>query len=219
MISEIVVPGPTDVDAQDFLREQQHMVSILKEHLTQAQARMKKYADKKRLERTSEVGDMVYLRMQPYRMAAFGIRQAMKLTTKLYGPYRILQKIGHVAYKLQLLEHIGIHPVFHASQLKKHLGAHAIPSKGLPLVDCTGKIKTEPLAVFETRSLPHNGILVTEWLINWENLKPEEVTWEDANFIKQTFPDFFESYLKISCSTIREDKYDLRGEHCQLPKD
>ena len=50
MINEIAVPGPTDADAQDFLREQQHMVSILKEHLTQAQARMKKYADKTRLE-------------------------------------------------------------------------------------------------------------------------------------------------------------------------
>ena len=50
MINEMAVPGPTDADALDFLREKQHMVSILKEHLAQAQARMKKYADKKRLE-------------------------------------------------------------------------------------------------------------------------------------------------------------------------
>uniref|UniRef100_A0A8R7V1T5 Tf2-1-like SH3-like domain-containing protein n=1 Tax=Triticum urartu TaxID=4572 RepID=A0A8R7V1T5_TRIUA len=120
----------------------------------------------------------------------------MKLTTKYYGPYRILQKIGHVAYKLQLPDHIGIHPVFHVSQLKKHLGTHAIPSKELPLVDSHGRIKTEPLAVLETRSLPRNGVLVTQWLIDWENLKPEEATWEDANFIKQVFPEFFASTLK-----------------------
>lgn len=51
---------------------------------------------------------MVYLRMQPYRMAAFGLRQAIKLTTKYYGPYRILEFFGHVAYKLQLPHNVGI---------------------------------------------------------------------------------------------------------------
>ena len=157
---------------------------------------MKKYADMKRLERHFEVGDMVYLRMQPYRMAAFGLIQAIKLTIKFYGPYRILERIGHVAYKLQLPHHVGIHPVFHVSQLKKHLGTHAIPSADLPLVGPDGKIKTEPLAVLETRSLPRNGVLVTQWLVEWENLKPDEATWEDVNFMKQVFPAFFASTIK-----------------------
>jgi hypothetical protein len=94
----------------------------LKENLAQAKARMKKYANLKRTERTLEPGDMVYIKMQPYRMAAFGIRQSIKLTSKFYGPFIVNEKIGKLAYKLQLPEGVKIHPVIHVSQLKNHLG-------------------------------------------------------------------------------------------------
>jgi hypothetical protein len=152
---------------------------------------MKRYADKKRSERVLEVGDMVYLKMQPYRMAAFGIRQSIKLTSKYYGPFRILEKIGALAYKIQLPAGVKIHPVFHVSQLKKHLGTHAVPEAGLPLISEDGKIKTQPLQVLQTRSLPRNNVLVTQWLVEWANLTPEDSSWEDANFIKSVFPAFY----------------------------
>ena len=156
---------------------------------------MKKYADQKRSERTFEVGDMVYIKMQPYRMAAFGIRQSIKLTSKYYGPFRVLQKMGSLSYKLQLLDGVQIHPVFHVSQLKKHLGTHAVPEQGLPLVDKEGRIKTKPTLVLQTRSLPRSGVLVTQWLIQWQNLAPEDASWEDTNFIKKVFPDFYSNTI------------------------
>lgn len=81
---------------------------------------MKKYADRKRVDRSLEVGNMVYLKMQPYRLNAFGIRSHIKLQSKYYGPFRVLARIGQVAYKLLLPEGVGIHPVFHISQFKKH---------------------------------------------------------------------------------------------------
>lgn len=80
--------------------------------------------------------------MQPYRMASFGLRQAIKHTTKFYGPLRILKKVGNSSYKLLLPSHIQIHPVFHVSQLKGHKGIHAIPEQELPLVGEDGKIRT-----------------------------------------------------------------------------
>lgn len=55
---------------------------------------MKKYADNNRSERSFKVGDMVYLKMQSYRMATYGLRQAIKLTTEFYGPFRVLEKVG-----------------------------------------------------------------------------------------------------------------------------
>lgn len=196
MISEVAIPGPTDSEAKDFLLEKQQMLAKLKENLNQAQARMKKYADKKRTERSFELGDMVYLRMQPYRLASFGIRQSIKLTSKFYGPFRVLEKVGSLSYKLLLPEGVNIHPVFHVSQLKKHLGSHAVLEPGLPLVGDDGRIKTEPLNVLETRSLPRNKVLVTQWLVEWQNLPATDASWEDANFIKKVFPTFYSNTLK-----------------------
>jgi hypothetical protein len=101
-----------------------------------------------------------------------------------------------LAYKLLLPEGVGIHPVFHVSQLKQHLGPRAVLEQGLPLVGVDGKIKTEPLQVLETRSLPRNKVLVTQWLIEWQNLPATDASWEDATFIKRVFPDFFSNTIK-----------------------
>jgi hypothetical protein len=84
---------------------------------------MKKYADNKRSEREFVVGDMVYLRLQPFRQAAFGLHRNMKLTTRFYGPFKVLEKIGQVAYKIQLPESADIHPVLHVSQIEETFGS------------------------------------------------------------------------------------------------
>lgn len=156
---------------------------------------MKKYADRKRTERILEVGDMVYLKMQPYRLNAFGLRTHIKLQSKYYGPFRIIAKIGRVAYKLLLPDDASIHPVFHVSQLKKHVGPKAIPCADLPLVRPDGMIQTEPAMVLETRQVPRNNLPVVQWLVQWANLPPDEASWEDAAFMKKTFPAFFKSTI------------------------
>lgn len=191
LINEVVVPGPKDGEAKNILEEKQTMLNRLKENLAQAQSRMKKYVDLNRSERHFTVGDMVYSKMQPYRTAAFGFKQALKLTSKFYGPFKVMQKVGRVAYKLQLPENMGIHPVFHVSQLKKLCGPSAVPRPDLPLVGEDGRIKTEPLHVLDTRALPRSNVLVTQWLVQWAHLPPENASWEDANFIKGTFPEFY----------------------------
>jgi hypothetical protein len=91
---------------------------------------------------------------------------------------------------------VTIHPVFHVSQLKKHLGDNVIPEPGLPLITLDGRIKMEPYQVLQTRSLPRNGVLVTQWLVQWTNLPPDDASWEDAHFIKTIFPAFYVSTIK-----------------------
>lgn len=152
------------------------MLEQLKANLHKAQERVKHYTDKSISERQLQVGDMVYLKMQPYRQITFGLRGSLKLRSKFYGPFRVLEKIGPVAYLLQLLEHAAIHPVFHVSRLKKHLESHAVPIRGLPLVGENGKIKTEPVAVLDRRVVPHRNEHVAQWLIQWLNLGPEDTT-------------------------------------------
>ncbi|KAJ8617731.1 hypothetical protein MRB53_013917 [Persea americana] len=108
------------------------ILRLLRENLSVAQPRMKAQVDKQRSERSFEVGDFVYLRLQPHRQSLVAIRSFTKLAPRYYGPYRILDRIGPVAYKLELPTSSRIHPVFHVSCLKKKLGYSAVPSTTLP---------------------------------------------------------------------------------------
>jgi hypothetical protein len=145
-----------------------------------SKARIKKYADNKRIEREFSVGDMVYLRLQLFRHAAFGIHQSLKLTTRFYGPFRLMERIDKVAYRLQLSESTDIHPVFHVSQLKKHLGTKVVSQPNLPLVTAEGYLKTEPVY--------HHSMVgsVTEPITRRE----------DKLLIKVTFPEFYYKTIK-----------------------
>lgn len=172
------------------MEEKEAIIQNLKSSMDAAQKRMKHYADRNRTERELQVGDMVYLKLQPYRQNALGVRGSLKLRSKFYGPFRVEQKIGQVAYKLQLPEGANIHPVFHVSQLKKHLGRHAVPMPNLPLVGPDGQIKAEPVAILQRRMIPRRGEPVVQWLVLWRNLSPADATWEDATFIRATFPNF-----------------------------
>ena len=100
---------------EDALLERDATLQLLKDNLVRAQDRMKKWADLHRTERSFEVGDMVFLRLQPYRQISVGGRRSHKLSPLFYGPYKVLQKIGSVAYKLELPDEAKIHPVFHIS--------------------------------------------------------------------------------------------------------
>lgn len=152
------------------------------------------YADRKRSERTLEVGDMVYLKLQPYRHTTLSLHRCLKLHSKYYGPFRIIQKVGHVAYKLLLPEHCKLHPTFHVSQLKKNLGPQAIPNPNLPLLHVDSTIRLEPERLLDRKLIPRvEGdvqIPMVRWLIKWTNLEERDVTWEDASFIQKIFPTF-----------------------------
>ena len=78
-IGENILPDQLNGDAQQFFQDRDALLLHLKSNLEAAQARMKKYADRKRTERILEVGDMVYLKMHPYRLNAFGLRTHIKL--------------------------------------------------------------------------------------------------------------------------------------------
>jgi hypothetical protein len=108
---------------EDHIEHQQQVLQILKDNLTMAQNRIKQQEDQHRSERSFEVGDWVFLRLQPYKHIS--LKQAKKdnkLSPKYYGPYRLLQKIGTMAYKLEFPTSSGVHPVFHVSCLKKVIG-------------------------------------------------------------------------------------------------
>jgi hypothetical protein len=196
LLQQIPLPVDSTVDASTLDTERETMLSLLQKNLAKAQQRMKKYADANRTERSFTVGEFVYLKMQPFRETALGRGNPIKLSSKWYGPFRVLKAVGKGSYQLLLPESAKIHDVFHVSQLKKHIGTRAIPHDKLPLVTPDGKVKIFPLAVLERRIVPGPSpdgdyeIPVPQWLVHWEYMTPTEATWEDAAFMQRAFPEF-----------------------------
>lgn len=157
-IGELSLPRTILPEARATVEEREKMREQLKGNLLQAQDRMKYFADLKRTERHLQVGDNVYIKVQPYRQNAFGLRGSLKLRSKYYGPYKVLAKVGQVAYRLQLPETALIHPVFHISHLKKPslylmfpLSLKMAGSKQLHLLVWTSE------SYKETKPLLHSG--------------------------------------------------------------
>jgi len=105
----------------DFVPEAEKKVRTIQEHMKAAQSRQKSYADIRRRPLMFEVGDYVYLKVSPIKgTQRFGAKR--KLAPRYVGPYKIRERRGEVAYKLQLPESMSsIFSIFHVSQLKKCL--------------------------------------------------------------------------------------------------
>lgn len=76
---------------------------------------MKKQADQRRSECSSTVGDLVFLKLQPYVQSSLAPMSHQKLAFHYFGPFRVIARIGTVAYHLELPPHYAIHLVFHVS--------------------------------------------------------------------------------------------------------
>ena len=72
-----------------------------------------------------------------------------KLSQKYYGPHKVLQNIGTMAYKLELPASSRVHPVFHISCLKKVIGDKLLVQTIFSEFDEEGKIILELEAVTE----------------------------------------------------------------------
>jgi hypothetical protein len=104
-----------NADLSIWLKDRHLMTDLVKQHLGRAKERMKKQANKNRSERKFKVGDMVFLKLQPYVQSSLAHRSNLKLSFKFFGPFKVLARVGYVAYKLELPSTAAIHPVFHVS--------------------------------------------------------------------------------------------------------
>ena len=111
--------GERQLFGPDLIKESEQKVKLIRDRLKVAQSRQKSYADSKCKETVHEVRDKVYLRVSLLRgVKRFGVKG--KLAPCFVGPHKVLERMGEVAYKLDLPEGLsGVHDVFHVSQLKK----------------------------------------------------------------------------------------------------
>lgn len=113
------------------------MLAQLKKNLSVAANRMKQVADKHRWDIEFQKDDLGFLKLQPYRRTSVFKMAHKKLATIYFWPYRVIDRIGYVAYKQQLPEGEQIHLVFHVSLLKKVVGDLQVSSNELPnITEC-----------------------------------------------------------------------------------
>ncbi|GKD04293.1 putative reverse transcriptase domain-containing protein [Tanacetum coccineum] len=162
------------------------------DHMYAGVSRQKSYADRRLKPLEFEVGDMVLLKVSPWKGAVcFGKRE--KLSPRYIGPFKIVARVGPVAYTLELPEELkGIHSTFHVSNLKKCLakGDVVVPMEEIQLDDKLHMIE-EPVEIVnkEVKRLKQSRIPIVK--VRWNLQRGPEFTWEHEDQIKKKYPNLF----------------------------
>ena len=94
-------------------------VQLIRERLKTTQSGQKIYADARRRELEFQVDDWVFRKVSPMKGVMRSGKKG-KLSTRYVGPYKILKRVGKVAYELELPADLAaVHPVFYIALLKK----------------------------------------------------------------------------------------------------
>ena len=117
---------------------------------------------------------------------SLALRSNQKLAFKYFGPFKILARVGQVAYKLDLPSSSSIHPVFHVSQLKPALTATAPVSASLPTDIATPRV---PEKILQKRFINKGISPVQQVLVKWSDWPEDLATWEGLLDHQQRFPN------------------------------
>nr|GFB12298.1 putative reverse transcriptase domain-containing protein [Tanacetum cinerariifolium] len=111
--------GEAQILGPELIQETTEKIVQIKQRMQATRDRQKSYADLKHKPMESQVGDKVLLKVSPWKgVVRFGKR--VKLIPRYVGPFKVLERVGDVAYKLNLLEELSrVYNTFHVSNLKK----------------------------------------------------------------------------------------------------
>ncbi|GKB65770.1 putative reverse transcriptase domain-containing protein [Tanacetum coccineum] len=186
--------GDSQLTGPELIRDTTEKIVQIKNRLLTARSRQKSYADKRLKPLEFEVGDMVLLKVSPWK-GAVHFRKRGKLSPRYIGPFKIIARVGPVAYTLELPEELkGIHSTFHVSNLKKCLaeGDVIVPMEEIQLDDKLHMIE-EPVEIVdkEVKRLKQSRIPIVK--VRWNSQRGPEFTWEREDQIKKKYPHLFTS--------------------------
>ncbi|GJU39544.1 putative reverse transcriptase domain-containing protein [Tanacetum coccineum] len=154
--------------------------------------RQKSYADLKHKPMEFQVGDKVMLKVLPWKgVVRFGKRG--KLNPRYVGPFKVLKKVGAVAYKLELPQELSrVHNTFHVSNLKKCYSDDplVVPLEGLQVDDKLHFVE-EPVEIMdrEVKQLRRSRVPIVK--VRWNSRRGPEFTWEREDQFRKKYPHLF----------------------------
>lgn len=151
-----------------------------------AQYKMTQLANKSRSERIFQIGDLVYVKLQPYLQNSVEVKDNSKLSPLYYRPYRILDKVGEVAYRLELLAQSQIHPTFHVSKLRGTVKSGQCVATSLP--DGENVLKVLEY-ILDRKTAKRENREVTNVLVKWSNSDLKSATWEFLIDLQAKYPN------------------------------
>ncbi|GJR54507.1 putative reverse transcriptase domain-containing protein [Tanacetum coccineum] len=184
--------GEAQILGPELIQETTEKIIQIKQRMQAARDRQKSYADLKRKPMEFQVGDKVMLKVSPWKgVVRFGKRG--KLNPRYVGPFKVIERVGEVAYKLELPEELSrVHNTFHVSNLKKcHADEPlAVPLDGLHLDDKLHFVE-EPLEIVgrEVKRLKRSRIPLVK--VRWNSKRGPEFTWEREDQFKKKYPHLF----------------------------
>jgi hypothetical protein len=110
------------------------------------------------------------------------------LAYKYFGPYKVLERIESVAYRLHLPDGSLIHLVFHISQLKPFVADYSPVYENLPATTDLEAVAAIPLTIVDRHLVKKVNTAIPQVKVTWSGLPPSASTWEDYNVLKQRFP-------------------------------
>jgi hypothetical protein len=175
----------------DMVDEAEAMVCRIQDNLKATKSHHESYANKICRPLQFEVGDHVYLKVLPMKgMKIFGVKG--KQSPRYIGPFLILEKCGNVAYKLELPPSlVGVHDIFHVSQLKKCLKAlvDVVLPEVAPLeTDLT--YLEHLIKILDQNSRVRRCKTIKFYKVHWSNHMVEKVTCESEDFLRSHHPNF-----------------------------
>ncbi|GJT99048.1 putative reverse transcriptase domain-containing protein [Tanacetum coccineum] len=185
-VGEVQLTGP------EIVQETTEKIIQIKQRIQAARDRQKSYANLKRKPMEFQVGDRVMLKVSPWKGVVHFGKQG-KLNPRYVGPFKVLEKVGAVTYKLKLpQELIRVHNTFHVSNLKKCYADEplAIPLDGLHIDDKLHFVE-EPVEIMdhEVKRLKRSRISIIK--VRWNSKRGPEFTWEREDQFRKKYPHLF----------------------------
>ena len=185
--------GESSITGLDFIRDTSDKVGVIRKHLLTAQSQQKSYHDVQRRPLEFKAGDHVFLKVMPEReVIRFGKRG--KLSPRYIGPFKVLKRVGAVAYRLALSPSLSsVHKVFHVSMLQKYTPDPThIVDWGELVVDADWTFEEGPVRIMDSREQVLRGETVRLVKVLWQHRGVEEATWEHEDTVRANYPFLFD---------------------------